>query len=128
MTHMHYKRADRVRVLVQKELAELLLTKIKDPRLDLVTITRVNMSDDLRSARVFVSVAEGQERIPSVLAGLKSAAGYMKRELGRRLDLRHMPELRFVYDESFDRAETLEEILRTVHNGTYSTISKSSDA
>lgn len=124
---MRYRRADRVSALVQKELSELLLAKIKDPRLHLVTITRVKISDDLRSAQVYFSVAEGQERRPGVLAGFKSAAGYMKRELGHRLDLKHMPELKFVYDESFDRAANLDRIFKAMHHGTHSTINKSSE-
>ncbi|NVM56712.1 MAG: 30S ribosome-binding factor RbfA [Desulfobacterales bacterium] len=123
---MHFKRADRVRGLVQKELCDLLLTKIKDPRLDLVTITRVSITDDLRSARVYFSIAEGQERRLSALAGFESAAGYLKRELSHRLELRYMPQLKFVYDESFDRAADLNKILKTIRNGNDSTIGKSS--
>ncbi len=124
---MHVKRADRVGGLIQKELSDLLLTKIKDPRLNLVTITQVNISDDLRSARVYFSTVEGQERRVSVLAGFKSAAGYLRHELGRRLELRYTPELRFIYDESFDRAAALNRIFKTIHDETSSTIGKSSE-
>ncbi|NVM22796.1 MAG: 30S ribosome-binding factor RbfA [Desulfobacterales bacterium] len=118
---MRIWRADRVGGLVQKELSELLLTKIKDPRLNLVTITRVILTNDLRSARVYFSVAEGRERKPSVLAGFKSASGYLKRELSHRLELKYMPELNFIYDESFDRAADLDKTLKTMRNGTNST-------
>ena len=124
---MHVKRADRVGGLIQKELSDLLLTKIKDPRLNLVTITQVNISDDLRSARVYFSTVEGQERRVSVLAGFKSAAGYLRHELGHRLELRYTPELRFIYDESFDRAAGLNRIFKTIHDETSSTIGKSSE-
>ncbi len=120
------KRSHRVGGLIQKELSVLLLTKIKDPRLDLVTITRVNMTDDLRSARIHFSVVAGQERSQKALAGFKSALGFMRRELGRRLGLRYIPELRFVYDESFDRAATLNEIFRAIHDETDSTVDKAS--
>lgn len=113
-----FKRADRVGGLVQKEISDLLLTKIKDPRLDLVTITRVSMSDDLRSARVYFSVSTGDDSRLRALAGFKSAAGYMKRELSRRLELRYLPELRFVYDETFDKAADLNRVLKTISGGT----------
>ena len=110
--------------LIQKELSDLLVTRIKDPRLDLVTITRADITDDLRSACIYFSVVEAQERRPGALAGFKSAAGYIKRKLGHRLKLRHMPELRFVYDESFDRADAIDRILKTIHNETDSTPDK----
>ncbi len=115
---MHVKRADRVGVLVQREISDLLLTKIKDPRLDLVTITQVRISDNLQSARIYFCAAGGDERKESVLAGFHSAVGYLKRELGCRLELRNVPELKFIYDESFDRAAALNEVFETMHNET----------
>jgi len=119
---MHFKRAYRVAGLIQKELSDLLATKIKDPRLDLVTITRINVTSDLRSARVYFSVVESQERGPGAMAGFESAMGYLKRELSHRLNLRYMPELKFVYDESFDRADAIDKIFKTIHNETTSTV------
>jgi ribosome-binding factor A len=111
--------------LIQKELSDLLVTKIKDPRLVLVTITKVNITDDLRSARVYFSVVEGQERRQGALAGFESAAGYLKRQLGHRLALRRIPELKFVYDKSFDQAAAVDRIFKTIHHETRSTVSKS---
>jgi ribosome-binding factor A len=120
------KRADRVGAVIQRELSELLVTKIKDPRLHLVTITRVQVTDDLRMARIYVSVMEGKERAESVLAGLESAAGFLKRELSSRLGLRYTPALRFVYDESFDRAASLNRLFKTLDNEIYETNKKPS--
>ena len=120
------RRADRVGGLILRELSSLLVTKIKDPRLNMVTITQVNITDDLRSARIFVSVVEGKERIDSVLAGLKSASGFLKNELSRRLELRYTPALKFIYDESFERAASLNRLLKTLDNETNSTIKKGS--
>lgn len=113
---MSARRSDRVSSMIQRELSDLLVTKIQDPRLALVTITRVRISDDLRFATVYASVAQGQERSESVLAGFRSALGFLRRELSRRLGLRYTPELKFVYDESFDRAEALNRVLETVRN------------
>jgi ribosome-binding factor A len=115
---IHFKRADRVGGQVQKELSDLLQKEIRDPRLDFVTIMRVSMTDDLRSARIYFSVAEGEKRKLSALAGFKSAAGYLRRKLSHRLELRHMPELEFVYDESFDRATRINKVLKAIHDGT----------
>jgi ribosome-binding factor A len=122
---MSVRRAERVGGLIRKELSDLLATKIKDPRLVLVTITRVKITDDLRSARIYFSVVEGQERRHGALGGFESAAGYLKRQLGHRLALRHVPELKFVYDKSFDQAATVDRIFKTIHHETRSTVSKS---
>ena len=111
----HAKRSDRISVLIRRELSDILATKIKDPRLRLVTITGVSLTDDLRSARVYFCVLE-DERKESVLAGLDSAAGYFKRELGDRLALRYTPELRFIFDESFDRADSLNRMFDAIHD------------
>ena len=122
---MPSRRAERVGGLIQKELSDLLVTKIKDPRLVLVTITEVKVTDDLRSAHVYFSVVEGQERRQEVVEGFESAAGYLKRQLGHRLALRRVPELAFVYDKSFDQAAAVERIFKTIHHETRSMVSKS---
>jgi ribosome-binding factor A len=121
------KRSDRVSGQIQRELSDLLVTKIQDPRLALVTITRVKISDDLRFATVYASVAHGRERSENMLAGFRSALGFLRRELSRRLGLRYTPELKFVYDESFDRAEALNKILETVRNEMHQTPDKSNE-
>jgi ribosome-binding factor A len=79
---------------------------------------RVSITDDLRLARIYFSVAEGEERKLGALAGFKSASGYLRRQLSHRLELRHVPELEFLYDESFERATKLNKVLKTVINGT----------
>lgn len=107
-------RADRIAPLIQRELSDLLAAKIKDPRLSLVTITRVSLASDLRVARVYFCVVEGDERKESVLAGFQSAIGFLKRELGSRLALRYVPELSFFYDDSFDRADSLNRMFQAV--------------
>ena len=114
---IHFKRADRIGGQVQKELSDLLQKEIRDPRLDFVTIIRVSMTDDLRSARIYFSVAEGEQRKISALAGFKSAVGYLRRKLSRRLEVRHMPELEFLYDESFDRATKINKVLNEIRDG-----------
>ena len=114
---IRFKRADRVGGQVQKELSNLLLKDIRDPRLDSVTIMHVSITDDLRLARIYFSVAEGEERKLGALAGFKSASGYLRRQLSHRLELRHVPELEFLYDESFERATKLNKVLKAVIDG-----------
>jgi len=99
---MPSNRIGRINEEIQRELSELLRT-LKDPRVQtMISITRVEATGDLRYAKVFVSVLEG-ERGRDVLKGLKSAGGYLRRELGARLQLRYTPELVFELDESIAR-------------------------
>ena len=107
---MQGKRAERVGALIKEEISRLILRSVKDPRIGFVTITRVRVSDDLRHARVYVSSARGTE----VLIGLKSAAGFLRGELGRRLCLRYAPELLFVLDDSLEEELHLAELLRRI--------------
>lgn len=107
---MQYKRAQRVGHLIHEEISELLLREVKDPRLRFITITEVRVSDDLRHARVYFSV-HGDDK-GRALEGLKSAAGFLRGELGRRLRLRYAPELSFFIDESLDHGLHISQILR----------------
>ena len=102
------RRTDRVNELIRQEISQLLSRELNDPRLSgVVSITRVDTSSDLRIARVYVSVLGGQEKKQTVLSGVGSAAKYMRKELGLRLTLRYVPELRFILDETMDEAEHL---------------------
>ncbi len=99
---MPSNRIGRINEEIQRELSEL-LRALKDPRVQtMISITRVEATGDLRYAKVFVSVLE-RERGRDVLKGLKSAGGYLRRELGARLQLRYTPELVFELDESIAR-------------------------
>jgi len=97
---------------MRTQLAELLMYQLKDPRLGFVTVTEVRMSPDLSHARVFVSVLGGEEEEASALAALGSAAGFLRREIGRRVRLRHTPQLHFEVDHTLDHSERIEELLR----------------
>ena len=109
---MDYRRADRVGDVILQELAYLLQRKVKDPRLEGITLTRVQVSADLRHARVFYSVLATDEVKVAVAAGLDSARGYLKRELGRRLQLRYMPDIVFCYDDSLDYGSRIHRLLK----------------
>ena len=99
---MATNRINRINEEIQRELADLLRT-VKDPRVQgLISITRVDTTTDLRYCRVYVSALD-QSDIKEVVKGLKSAAGYLRRELGRALTLRYTPELQFMADDSIER-------------------------
>ncbi|MGB4549859.1 MAG: 30S ribosome-binding factor RbfA [Syntrophales bacterium] len=112
---MTFKRADRVADLIKAELSDILLRRIRDPRIGLVTITDVKLSDDLRSAKIYI-VQMGKDRLDAELqAGLEKAKGFLKRELGRRLNLRYMPDVVFYYDRSFEYGSRIDRLLSEIH-------------
>lgn len=98
------RRTERINDLLQEEISDLLLRDMKDPRLSgLVTITEVDVSPDLRRAKVFVSVMGTDEQKASTFEALDAAARYLQRELGQRLTIRRTPELAFIKDDSLER-------------------------
>jgi ribosome-binding factor A len=99
-------RIGRINDDIRRELASLIST-LKDPRVHgLISITRVDTTADLRYCKVYVSALDKSD-MKEVIKGLKSAAGYMRRELGHRMSLRYTPELQFIADDSIDRGSKL---------------------
>ncbi len=110
-----FPRSDRVGGLIKKNLSDLLQKKIKDPRLQMTTITNVMMSPDLRHARIYFIKSGGEKSKVEAIEGFKKALGYVKRTLARQLGLRYMPELKFFYDESFDHGSHIDKILDSLN-------------
>jgi ribosome-binding factor A len=110
-----FKRADRVADLVKMEISDLLLKQVRDPRIGSVTITGVKVTDDLRTARIFFVELGKDHCSEEVRSGLGKAAGFLRRELGRRLRLRCVPELFFAYDPSFAYGNRIEGLLSEIH-------------
>ncbi|CAM3490395.1 30S ribosome-binding factor RbfA [Halomonas lysinitropha] len=108
-----FKRTDRVADQLQKELAVLIQREVKDPRLGMVTVSGVEVSRDLGYADIHVTLLGEQtpERIKENLAVLKRAAGFLRSQIARRIKLRHVPELRFHYDESVVRGQHLSSLI-----------------
>ena len=102
-------RPGRVAEQLRMDVADILQNDLKDPRLGLVTCTRVDLTNDLRHAKVYVSVL-GEEKDSSMQA-LESATGYVRRQLARRLGLRVSPEIVFVFDPSVEYSIRLEELI-----------------
>ncbi len=108
-------RAERVSDELRRRLTELILTELKDPRVSFMsTITRIQMSPDLRYAKVFVSVMGEPVEQTNTIEALRHAAGYLRREMGVDLRLRHTPELQFVLDHSIEEGDRVLRVIREV--------------
>ncbi len=107
-------RAERLAQEVKVQISLILARELRDPRVGLATVTDARMSPDLRYARVFVSVLGASDEQQKALAALNQAAGFIRRQLGARLGLRHSPELTFCFDQSVEQGARMEEILSEV--------------
>ena len=103
------------------EVADILMRKIKDPRVRSVTVTDVELTNDLRIARVFVTALGDEAETKDVFAGLSKASGFVRGELGRRLTLRYLPEVVFVKDDSGPRGDRVLQLLDEIQEKTDST-------
>lgn len=104
------RRVNRLAGEIRNEVARLIASSLKDPRLGFVTVTRVDLTPDLRYARVYVGVLGEDEKGPSFEA-LKSASGFIRREVGRRLRVRFSPEIDFRYDRGLDATDRVAQAL-----------------
>ena len=109
-----FSRAERVSVKIQAHLSELLHKKVSDPRLEMITITGVKLTDDLRHAQVFFCTSGGKKSRREALSGFKSASGFLKKTLAAKLGLQYMPALIFLYDESLDYGSHINEVLKSL--------------
>ena len=112
-------RPERVAQFMKREIAAILEHQLDDPRLRglVVSVTDVEVSHDLSSAKVFVSVLEDGIARERALAALANAAGFVRHALAPKMDLREIPEIRFVHDGSIERGARVEEILRRLERG-----------
>lgn len=110
---MNSQRQERLNSQFKEELAEL-LRKVKDPRIGFVSLTDVEVTPDLKQARVYVSVLGDEAARSATMAGLRSATGFLKSELARRVRLRQMPEIEWRYDDSIARGARINELLNQV--------------
>jgi len=110
-----YKRTDRVGEMLREEIALILLKKSSDPRLHEVTITAVEVSGDLRRAKIFYLLRAGAGEPVLVHKALRKAVGFIKQELAQEHILRIMPEFSFHLDDSWQRGERLADLMRQLH-------------
>ncbi len=107
-------RQRRLGQLLKQEISELLLRNIKDPRIAFVSVTSVDVAADLRHAKVLVSVLGNESERKSTIAGLRSATGFIRRELGNRLHLKYIPEIKIQYDDSIEEGSRILALIDSV--------------
>jgi len=108
------RRTDRINEQLREEISTVLARQVKDPRLDgVISITRVESSADLRSAKVYISVLGNDEQQKAVLDGLQSAASFLRREIRDRINMKHTPFMTYLLDESIQDADHL---IRLINN------------
>lgn len=116
ITMKTYKRAERVKHLIQQEISRILQFEVKDPRITFVTVTNVKLTSDLRDAKVFVTSLGDTTDREALLAALKRATGYIRGELGRQLKLKYIPQIEFMFDDSYDKQERILTLLEHIHD------------
>lgn len=107
-------RMERVQELMKQELSKIILQDLKDPRIGFVTVTAVDVSSDLRNAKVYVSLMGSEQQIADSWRGLQSSRGFLRREIGHRVRLRYTPELTLELDKSVDYGVRIQELLQQI--------------
>jgi ribosome-binding factor A len=107
-------RKDRLASEIVRQTGQILIQELRDPRLGFVTVTRAKVSDDYKHAKIFVSVMGTKKKKKLTLSGLKSAQGYVQRELARRIQMRSFPVINFELDESIEKAFKVTQLLDQV--------------
>lgn len=110
-----FKRSAKVSETIHEEVSKLLIKGVKDPRVGFVTITGVKVTDDLHLATIYFSSIGTEEERKGTEAGLNSAKGFLRREIGKVLKMRHVPDITFRYDLSVEYGSRIENILKQIH-------------
>jgi len=106
------RRLDRLGGQIQEEVSDIILRKLRDPRIGFVTVTKVRVSADLSYASIYISVMGGAEDIDRSLESLEGASSFIRSEMGRRLKIRHIPEIRFHYDDTEIKGARIDSLLK----------------
>ncbi len=109
-------RMDRINQQIKREISLMIQRDLSDPRLEFVSITRVDVSPDLHNAKVYFRVIGNEEKVRTAQQGLNAACGMIRKLVGDRVKIRYTPELNFYYDKSIEQAQRVEEILNDLHN------------
>ncbi len=112
---MENTRANRVAEQMKKEVGEIINQKLKDPRIGFVTVTDIDLTNDLQHATIFISVLGDETEKEESLIGLSKASGFIRSEIGKRIRLRKVPEIVFKFDEAHEHGNRIESILRKLN-------------
>ncbi|HOG02595.1 MAG TPA: 30S ribosome-binding factor RbfA [Accumulibacter sp.] len=110
-TNRGFSRRDRIAEQIRRELAEVIRTELRDPRVGMISLTDVQVSPDYAHAKIFFSSLAGSDTLVSVQEGLEKAAGFLRSELGKRISIHMTPQLHFVFDESLERGAQLSKLI-----------------
>ncbi|WP_027090824.1 30S ribosome-binding factor RbfA [Cohnella thermotolerans] len=108
-------RVGRVGEQIKKEISALIQTELKDPRIGFITVTGVDVTGDLSQARIYLSILGNEEQKEATLLALGKAKGFLRTELGRRIRLRHTPEIEFRFDSSIEYGSRIEALLQEIN-------------
>jgi ribosome-binding factor A len=114
MGYHPFKRSARVAEVIKEEIGNLILHTLKDPRIGFISVTRVEVSSDLRHAKVFVSVYGDSKSTKRSMAGLESAKGFIRQRIGERIRMKYLPEIVFKLDQSISESIRIEKIIDSV--------------
>jgi len=104
-------RVEKVQEFIKQEISKIVLTELKDPRIGFVTVTRVEATGDLRSAKVYISLMGSDEQKAETWAGLTKSLGYLRSEIGKRIRMRFAPELSLHLDETLEYSARIQELI-----------------
>jgi ribosome-binding factor A len=110
-TNRGFSRRDRIAEQIRRELAEVIRTELRDPRVGMISLTDVQVSPDYAHAKIFFSSLAGSDTLELVQEGLEKAAGFLRSELGKRISIHMTPQLHFVFDESLERGAQLSKLI-----------------
>lgn len=109
------ERTDRIAEEIKKVVSEMIQNELKDPRIKgLISVTKINLTKDLKFCKIYISVLGADKE--EVLAGIKSGAGYMRKELGQRVQIRILPELQFVIDNSMEYGAHIDQVIKELNS------------
>jgi ribosome-binding factor A len=112
---MNYKRSDRVAAQIMTEVSNIILQEMRNPAMGFMTITKVKVTDDLRHAKIFYSVLGDEAKQKTAKEALLKAHGFIRSELGHRMQLRFVPEIAFYYDDTAAYADRINHIINEIH-------------
>ena len=109
-------RMDKINQRIKREIGDIVLKELKDPRLEFVTITQVEVTRDLQYAKVYFSVLGKEEQVEKARTGLLSARGFVRKLVGQRVRLRYTPDIEFIYDQTIEYSARIEAALQEIHH------------
>ena len=108
-------RVEKLQELMKQEISDIIFHELKDPRIGFVTVTSVACTEDLREAKIYVSVMGDEKKARDTLNGLNSSLGFVRREIGKRIRLRFTPEISFALDTSLSYSDHIQRLLNEIH-------------